>query len=266
MENNARPRSTLPPLPETTYTLDTWAPTELALVSPELDRLSIAHHWEGTTLVINESDEVFVDALLDRIEAALPPSTIPTTTAPSTSSDPWFPHFLRFLCIWVLLAIGQVILIGVIWQAAILRRTGYRARDLLLLLVPIYGGVVSVVTLWRYTARSVYWDTRAGRNSAVLQESRQLLIGLGAAAMVLIGPLAAAVALAAPQEPAASPWWDAATEKDWIDSFVDNGWDRVQASCVIGYLEEVFPEGMDGQSSARVTLAIRRALNGPCDR
>jgi hypothetical protein len=50
----------------------------------------------------------------------------------------------------------------------ILNVTGYRKRDVLWSAVPIVGTIVETKSMWRYTAREVYWNGRHDRPSDVL--------------------------------------------------------------------------------------------------
>ena len=83
--------------------------------------------------------------------------------------DPWLSHALRFAGVGMLLVLAWFTFIaGLVWRMHMLDVTGYRKRDVLWLWVPIAGTVVEVKTLWRYTARGVYWDERDDRPSDVL--------------------------------------------------------------------------------------------------
>lgn len=77
-------------------------------------------------------------------------------------------HFLRFLGISFLMSALSVLLIGLIWFIVALSVTGRRKRDVLMLLIPIWGVVVNIQTVWRYTAKNVYWSPRADRPSKSL--------------------------------------------------------------------------------------------------
>lgn len=74
--------------------------------------------------------------------------------------DGWFGHFLRFAGAAVLVSLSHVLIVGFVWTAAILNRTGYRRRDVFLTLVPVLGSVLFVITMWRYTAKTPYWSVR----------------------------------------------------------------------------------------------------------
>jgi hypothetical protein len=82
--------------------------------------------------------------------------------------DGGFVHFLRFLLIYFVMALACYILIGIVWLGFALGHTGRRARDLLMLFIPIWGTVVVVQTIWRYTAKNVYWSVRADHPSKSL--------------------------------------------------------------------------------------------------
>lgn len=58
--------------------------------------------------------------------------------------------------------------IGIFWLAAVLSNTGRRKRDLLMFFIPVWAIVVQVQTLWRYTAKNVYWSVRDDRPSKSL--------------------------------------------------------------------------------------------------
>ena len=77
-------------------------------------------------------------------------------------------HFLRFLGISILMGALAPVLIGVIWRIISLSKVGYRKRDVLLLVIPIVNIVVSIKTMWRYTAKNVYWTPREDRPSSSL--------------------------------------------------------------------------------------------------
>jgi len=102
-----------------------------------------------------------------------------TTVNPPTFAQPAAPvaarrpdggvmHFVRFLLIWLLMGMSCVLLFGVIWIMVALSSTGRRKRDILMFLIPVWGVVVQIQTLWRYTSKNVYWSVRADRPSKSL--------------------------------------------------------------------------------------------------
>jgi type II secretory pathway component PulF len=93
--------------------------------------------------------------------------TTPTPTTTNTP-DPGFMHFLRFFVISFLMSALSVLLIGLIWFVIALSVTGRRKRDVLMLLIPVWGVIVNVQTVWRYTAKNVYWSVRDDRPSKSL--------------------------------------------------------------------------------------------------
>ena len=114
--------------------------------------------------------------------------------------DGWFGHFLRFAGALTLVIIGHMAIVGLLWSAGILNRTGYRRRDVVLLLVPIIGSVLVVITVWRYTAKSAYWSGRADAPSQPLSASmRPTVIGGG---WVALAGLVALVGLTGTTAPA----------------------------------------------------------------
>jgi hypothetical protein len=90
------------------------------------------------------------------------------TTTPSpvmTKEDGGFMHFIRFVLISLVMTISSYIIVGIIWQMVALSKTGYRKRDILMYLIPIWGIIVNIRMVWRYTAKNIYWSPRADRPS-----------------------------------------------------------------------------------------------------
>lgn len=108
------------------------------------------------------------------------------STAPAlrpVAADPFLLHLLRHLGVWLAFQVlvlggwmlGQpaVVIAGIvaagIAASGVLTATGYRRRDLVLLVVPVVSLVVGHRCVWRYTSRYVYWEhspqSRSGRRS-----------------------------------------------------------------------------------------------------
>ena len=83
-----------------------------------------------------------------------------------TKQDPGFGHFLRFVLIAI--AMNLIPIVGMIWGMIALSKTGRRKRDVLFYLIPIWGIVVGIQTIWRYTAKNIYWSVREDRPSGSL--------------------------------------------------------------------------------------------------
>lgn len=77
-------------------------------------------------------------------------------------------HFLRHIGISLVVCLTTYVLIGLVWWMFILAQTGRRKRDILMFFIPIWGVVVAVQSMWRYTAKNVYWSARADRPSKSL--------------------------------------------------------------------------------------------------
>jgi hypothetical protein len=104
----------------------------------------------------------------------------PVDTVASDGRDGWFAHFLRFVGVLALVAAGQFLVVGFLWTASILNQTGYRRRDVFLLFVPFIGTVLAVISVWRYTAKGMYWRRRNDRVSRPMSPAmRPTLIGGG---------------------------------------------------------------------------------------
>jgi hypothetical protein len=67
-------------------------------------------------------------------------------------------HSLRFVGVLVVMQACVAFVIGYFMIPFALRRTGRRARDILMLLIPVWGVVVCVQTFWRLSARRLYWS------------------------------------------------------------------------------------------------------------
>ena len=75
--------------------------------------------------------------------------------------DNGFTHFLRFLMIWIVMAASFYLIVGFVWLAFALAATGRRKRDLLMIVLPVWSIILFTETLWRYTAKNVYWSVRS---------------------------------------------------------------------------------------------------------
>ena len=95
--------------------------------------------------------------------------------------DPWLPHALRLCGVGLLLVLAwMTFILGLLWRMHIFTVTGYRKRDVLWMWVPIIGTVAQTRSLWRYTARDVYWTPRDDRPSEILDGwARPVAIGAG---------------------------------------------------------------------------------------
>lgn len=111
--------------------------------------------------------------------------------------DPWFPHALRFCGVGLLLVLAWMTLVlGLLWRMHIFTVTGYRKRDVLWEWVPIIGTIAETRSLWRYTARDVYWTPREDRPSAILDGwARPVAIGVGWLALPVIAAGAGVAAI-----------------------------------------------------------------------
>lgn len=117
-------------------------------------------HWDGSqwTAHISNNGVPGTDAL---------PQAAPRTAQP-LRPDGGFVHFLRYLLIGLVMGLLCYVIVGLVWFAFALSATGRRKRDILMFFIPIWGSVVSVQTIWRYTAKNVYWSVRSDRISKSL--------------------------------------------------------------------------------------------------
>jgi hypothetical protein len=82
--------------------------------------------------------------------------------------DPTVRHLVRYLLVCMALSLTGAVLVGVVWNMRMVGCTGRRKRDWFMLLVPVWGQIVVVQTVWRYTAKNVYWSARVDRPSRSL--------------------------------------------------------------------------------------------------
>jgi hypothetical protein len=76
------------------------------------------------------------------------------------TEDEGISHLLRFLAVLVVMQACIAVVLGYFMIPFALRRTGRRARDILMLLIPVWGVVLRVQTFWRLSARRIYWSPR----------------------------------------------------------------------------------------------------------
>ncbi len=69
-------------------------------------------------------------------------------------------HFLRFLAVLIVMQACVALVFGYFMIPVALRRTGRRARDIFMLLVPVWGAVVWFQTFWRLNGRRICWSPR----------------------------------------------------------------------------------------------------------
>lgn len=117
--------------------------------------------------------------------------------APEPVDDPWLPHALRFAGVGLLLLVAWLtFILGLLWRMHIFTVTGYRRRDVLWEWVPIIGTIAETRSLWRYTARDVYWTPRDDRPSEVLDGwARPVAIGMGWLALPVVAAGSVVVAI-----------------------------------------------------------------------
>ena len=85
------------------------------------------------------------------------------------SDDGGMAHFLRFVIVLAVMQVCVAFLFGYFIIPFALRRTGRRARDILMLLIPVWGVVVWVQTFWRLSARRIYWSPRGPSEQAAVR-------------------------------------------------------------------------------------------------
>ncbi len=80
---------------------------------------------------------------------------------PIAREMPWVLHVVVVYLLVFLVMYAAVFIIGIFWFAFMLKRTGRRARDMVLIPVPVVGPILVLwPTLWRATSRNTYWSPR----------------------------------------------------------------------------------------------------------
>jgi hypothetical protein len=175
--------------------------------------------------------------------------------ATAAGDDPPLEHFLRFACVYAaVLASIAFFLVGFVWLAAIMNRTGRRRRDVLLAPVPVIGAIVNVSSVWRYTARHVYWSARPDRPSSVLSgPARPIVIAFGALVGVSYVGLGVLGAALAPME------WSDDYRRGFITELRRAGYTATEADCVASAIEDAYegeePDGDEGDFQRIVDAA-----------
>lgn len=163
---------------------------------------------------------------------------------PEPAHDPWFGHLLRFLGVYFLIAVANIILVGFVLLLGLLDRTGRRKRDLLLTLIPLVNVVVVFQTLWRSTARAVYWSPRPDRPSSPLQGG--VRTGMIAVGWVLgVAMIGLAIAGVLTGDPPSDTGWTSLDREGFIAELEGGDVDRATAECVVDRIEARYPEGPD---------------------
>lgn len=189
--------------------------------------------------------------------ATLPPPAIfggYGSAAPvPVQDDPWLGHFARFLGVYFLATVLNAVLLGFVWFVSILNQTGRRKRDLLLLFVPFVNAVVAVQSVWRYTARYVYWQPRDDRPSAVLAGTARtvaIVAGWIVAPLFFVFVIVGAI-VAADQEAG----WGDQDRIDFQEGIEGEGVDEATARCVTDHVAEQYPDGPETLPSDENELA-----------
>lgn len=156
--------------------------------------------------------------------------------------DPWFPHFLRYLGLYFLVLVGNIFfLAGFVIVALLMDKTGRRKRDVLGMLVPILNAVWVVQTVWRATARNMYWSPRHDRPSEPLQGSiRPVAIAVGwivGASLIVTAAIGIATG--------GLGGWTSYDKAEFKRGIQGDGVDATTAQCVVDFYVNRFPDGPD---------------------
>lgn len=133
------------------------------------------------------------------------------------------------------------VLVGLLWLARIMARTGRRERDLVLVAIPIYNVYVVWTSVWRYTSTVVDWPIRADRASQVLQAQRRLPVAAAGFALAATMAVASIVEVARVRD---DRWLPVADRQALVGVMVDR-FDVApsEVPCVLERLEARFAPG-----------------------
>ena len=171
---------------------------------------------------------------------------------------------LRHLVVALGVALAVVttfqVLVGFVWLAHILARTGRRERDLLWLLVPVANVWILAVSVWRYTADEPYWSPRPDRRSGVLGRRRALPVAVaGFVIFAATGVTARAEYLGAQHD----GWLQSAPRHSLIERLIDEeGVAPDEASCVADWFEGRYASlgEYDALAPEQVRAAVAEAV------
>ena len=224
-----------------------------------VDREHSTCRFCGAEQVAPEPVPAEVGAVADGVSTGPTPSAVsypPPPMPPRMPQGPdrWFPHFLKFAGAYGAVWAAGTFVIGWFWIAHILNRTGYRRRDVLLLLVPIVNVVMLFTALWRYTAKQPYWSPRTDRQSLPLTGTlRPTVIFGGYVAAPLVSIMLFATFLA-------THGWNDANRNELVDGFMREGLDQSTSQCVVRELEVAYPVGPPPESDPRLIPVVRDAV------
>lgn len=168
--------------------------------------------------------------------------------------DPGFRHFLRFFGVLVLLQLSFLFIVGLVWLMFILSQVGYRKRDVLLTFIPIYGEVVLVRTVWRYTARNAYWSPHPGRPSHPL--AHRWVVPLSVAGWLLFVVLSYVITMetffATTESEASGVEW----RQDFVDYWTGEGKSPAVARCAAQQVDNDRPYASEGDLVNAIEMAF----------
>jgi hypothetical protein len=170
------------------------------------------------------------------------PDVNAASTLASERRDPWLAHLARFTALYTAVTVSNVaFLLGLVWLAHLMDRTGRRKRDLLLVLVPGCGVVVTIQTMWRAVARTAYWEPRPDRPSAPLHGAARRTVIVAGGILTLILAVAAVVAVAGVRDERSS--WTEREQTELFGALVDAEVDPTAIPCIADYIVSRYPEG-----------------------
>lgn len=100
---------------------------------------------------------------------------------PAEGIAQWMLHLVLAVATYLVVTMSVYLLgLGVVLFARIFRSTGFRARDLLVMLVPLVNAYFAWRAFWRFTARTKYWVPRTDLNEhGIFGPSRTLFVENG---------------------------------------------------------------------------------------
>jgi hypothetical protein len=90
-----------------------------------------------------------------------PEASVSRTRRPQASGGEGLAHVALFVVTGIAIAALVQLYIGFVVLPFAMRKTGRRGRDTFAILIPLYGAVLFIQTMWRMSAGQVYWSPRS---------------------------------------------------------------------------------------------------------
>lgn len=170
---------------------------------------------------------------------------------PVGDDDPWLSHFLRFVGVFVVYNVAGLFLIGHLWLLFVLDRVGYRKRDFLLMMIPVYNVMLLVGAFWRYTARRPYWPPRPDRLSRPLAPRPLLLLTVSGWLLGVVFAAGVVIAVTMSKDMSETDF-----RADFVDFWTRAGAERPVAECAADRVSPGIPYDSEEELAGAIQAAF----------